>query len=65
MMGDANHPPSPCTSLCVLDRSTGWCEGCGRTLDEIARWSSMTAAEKWSLLQEIRDQRRRTERPDG
>ena len=59
------HPDSPCTSLCVLDRTTGWCEGCGRTLDEIARWSAMTAAEKWAVLREIRAHRRGTERLDG
>ena len=29
---------SPCTGLCTIDSATGWCLGCGRTLDEIARW---------------------------
>jgi uncharacterized protein len=29
---------SPCVKLCVLD-AAGLCEGCGRTLDEIATWS--------------------------
>ncbi len=60
----AQHPKSPCTSLCVLDPATGWCEGCRRTLDEIGRWSAMTAAEKWAVLQEIRA-RKRTEKLDG
>jgi predicted Fe-S protein YdhL (DUF1289 family) len=47
------HPPSPCTNLCVIDPATGWCDGCGRTLDEIARWSEMTASQKWAVLREI------------
>lgn len=59
------HPDSPCTNLCVLDPATGWCEGCARTLDEIARWSAMTAAEKWALLREIRARRGDKEPVDG
>jgi predicted Fe-S protein YdhL (DUF1289 family) len=31
--------PSPCISVCRMDASTGWCEGCLRTLEEIAGWS--------------------------
>ncbi len=48
-----SDPGSPCTNLCVLDPVTGWCQGCRRTLDEIARWSTMTASEKWAVLREI------------
>ena len=28
--------PSPCIAVCRMDAATGWCEGCLRTLDEIA-----------------------------
>ena len=48
---------SPCTSVCRMDARTGWCEGCLRTLDEIAAWSGFDDADKrrlWLLL----DQRR-------
>jgi len=31
---------SPCINVCRMDASTGWCEGCLRTIDEIAGWSS-------------------------
>jgi uncharacterized protein len=31
---------SPCMGLCVMDEATGWCLGCARTIDEIARWGS-------------------------
>ena len=50
---------SPCTSVCRMDARTGWCEGCLRTLDEIAGWSTLADAEKrqvWLLL--LLDQRR-------
>jgi len=33
--------PSPCTQVCRLHPATGWCEGCLRTLDEIAAWSRL------------------------
>lgn len=36
--------PSPCISVCRMDPATGWCEGCRRTIDEIAGWSAMDDA---------------------
>lgn len=30
--------PSPCISVCRMDPDTGLCQGCFRTLDEIAAW---------------------------
>jgi predicted Fe-S protein YdhL (DUF1289 family) len=33
--------PSPCTSVCRMDRLSGFCEGCLRTIPEIAGWSKM------------------------
>lgn len=29
---------SPCIDVCRFDRPTGWCIGCGRTLDECRKW---------------------------
>ena len=49
--------PSPCISVCRMDERTGWCEGCLRTLDEIAAWSKLDDADKravWRLLDERR-----------
>lgn len=45
---------SPCTSVCRMDARTGWCEGCLRTIDEIAAWSKLDDADKravWQLLE--------------
>jgi uncharacterized protein len=50
--------PSPCISVCRMDRSSGWCEGCLRTIDEIAVWSVLDENEKravWDLLPQRRD----------
>ena len=32
---------SPCVGVCTLDAETGWCEGCLRTIDEIAAWGAL------------------------
>lgn len=50
--------PSPCISVCKMDARSGWCEGCLRTLDEIAAWSVMDDAQKlavWQLLVQRRE----------
>ena len=36
---------SPCVQICTLDEQQV-CVGCGRSLDEIARWSRLSATEK-------------------
>lgn len=40
-VGEGPQVPSPCQSVCVMHPDTGWCEGCLRTIDEIAAWSRM------------------------
>ena len=45
--------PSPCISVCRIDAATGLCEGCLRTLDEIAAWGRMDdegKREVWARL---------------
>jgi predicted Fe-S protein YdhL (DUF1289 family) len=44
---------SPCTSVCAIDASTGLCAGCARTIDEIARWGSMSDEEKRAVLRAL------------
>lgn len=45
--------PSPCLSVCRMDPASALCEGCLRTLDEIARWSGMSDAAKRMVWQDI------------
>jgi len=43
-----------------MEERSGWCEGCLRTLDEIAAWSTMSEGAKrsvWKLLGPRREQR--------
>ena len=59
-MTNASAMASPCNDVCRMDAASGWCEGCLRTLDEIARWSTMPDSERlavWSRIEERRSQR--------
>lgn len=44
---------SPCVKVCALDARSGQCLGCGRSIDEIARWSAMTGAERSRVMNEL------------
>jgi hypothetical protein len=44
---------SPCNKVCTLDPTSGLCVGCGRSLDEIARWSQMSDAERARIMSEL------------
>lgn len=44
---------SPCIKVCALDAVSGLCTGCGRTLDEIARWSSFGDAERQAIVRSL------------
>lgn len=34
---------TPCVDICVMDGATGWCLGCGRTIEEIAMWGESSS----------------------
>lgn len=47
---------SPCINVCRMD-ANGLCEGCFRTLDEIACWSIYEDDEKRSVLAQLPERR--------
>ena len=49
----ASDLPSPCISICRMAPATGFCQGCLRTIDEIAAWSRMDDARKRSVWRAI------------
>ena len=56
----AEPVPSPCNCVCRVDPASGLCDGCLRTLDEIAGWTALDAAGKravWERLGERARQR--------
>ncbi len=36
-----------------MDPRTGWCEGCLRTIDEIAAWGSMTPEARRRVMDDL------------
>jgi hypothetical protein len=49
----AQPVPSPCISVCRMDAESGLCEGCFRTLDEIAAWGMASEAQRRALWTEL------------
>lgn len=49
------HRPisSPCVKVCALDQATGFCQGCKRTLHEIAAWGSMSEDVRQRIMGEL------------
>ena len=47
---------SPCVGICELD-GDGYCKGCLRSGDEIARWISMGESERRRLVDAVLQQR--------
>jgi len=44
---------SPCVKLCAIDPATRLCSGCGRTLNEIGRWSTLSDSERAEIMREL------------
>ena len=41
---------TPCIKICVIDPVSKLCEGCGRTLQEIAQWGAMSEAQRLAVM---------------
>ena len=45
--------PSPCIKVCTYDSGAGLCLGCGRSLEEIAAWTQMSAGERQKIMEAL------------
>lgn len=52
-----DYSASPCINICVMNAASGLCEGCLRTLDEIAAWSCASEAQKRGIWQHVLQRR--------
>ena len=52
-----NTIPSPCVSVCLLDKTDSYCIGCFRTVDELRDWCIMTAEQKTNVLEELEERK--------
>ena len=44
---------TPCVKLCIMDAPSGLCQGCGRRVEEIASWASMSEPERIAVMAEL------------
>ena len=49
-MATATSISSPCNRVCVVHPTLQICIGCGRSLDEIARWAALSEAERRAIM---------------
>lgn len=63
-MSDNKQPiPSPCISVCLLDKND-ICVGCYRTADEITEWMNGTNEQRLAILEKAQ-QRMKADRTHG
>jgi len=48
---------SPCVKVCAIDPTTGWCLGCGRSMREIASWSTLPPDSRRAVLSQLADRK--------
>ncbi|HXH03858.1 MAG TPA: DUF1289 domain-containing protein [Candidatus Competibacteraceae bacterium] len=51
----ALEPDSPCIGVCLMNSQTDLCDGCFRSLDEIAQWWHMSAEQKRQVLRAVEE----------
>jgi uncharacterized protein len=56
-MAAAPAVASPCINICRMHAPTGLCEGCLRTIDEIARWSRLDDSARRAVLAQLPQRR--------
>jgi len=44
---------TPCVRACAVHPTLGLCVGCGRSLDEIGRWSDFTPDERARIMAQL------------
>ena len=44
---------SPCIGICTIDQNTQQCIGCGRTLEEISKWTQLSHVEKMIVMKRL------------
>lgn len=50
MDGSVINASTPCVLTCVIDPRSSLCIGCGRTIDEIARWGALDELERLAIM---------------
>ena len=51
---------SPCIDVCTMDETTGLCQGCWRSIEEISAWATASDETKRQILAAIAERRCRS-----
>lgn len=54
---------SPCVDVCKMDKLSGLCRGCLRTIPEIKAWKGLSRKEQKALLADLDGRRARLDQP--
>jgi predicted Fe-S protein YdhL (DUF1289 family) len=49
---------TPCIKICAIDQASLLCAGCGRSLEEIARWGAMTELQRRDVMRVLAERMR-------
>ena len=49
----ASTPDAPCIAICSTSQGDDICKGCGRSFDEVQRWTEMSPADKRAVWRRI------------
>jgi predicted Fe-S protein YdhL (DUF1289 family) len=49
----ASTPDSPCIAICSTSQGDACCKGCGRSFDEVRRWTALSPGEKRAVWRRI------------
>ena len=49
---------SPCISICKTDHLTGFCYGCGRSIDDKKMWKNEKTSDEWKKENLIKIEKR-------
>ena len=52
-MSNIEDIQSPCVGVCTLSDTTGFCQGCDRTIEEIREWWNMTDEARAKTMSEL------------
>ena len=44
---------SPCIDICTINRDSGECIGCGRTVEEVRNWANFDNLKKKQILENL------------
>ncbi|MBC5782806.1 DUF3717 domain-containing protein [Ramlibacter sp. USB13] len=48
-----SQPDTPCIAICSTSQGDAQCKGCGRSFEEVQRWTEMSPAEKRQVWRRI------------